>query len=154
MLLLGAVFALFIAGFWVYCVADVALTPRYECRRLPKAAWLVVVAAIPVIGAVVWLAAGRPGQPAIAPPAAPPTGPPPVSGSGGGTGEDGGHPGNERPRPADEPGARDVARRSRPGPGRPARPRGPRGPDDDPDFLRSLDRAIHGADAGDDPALG
>jgi hypothetical protein len=125
MLLLGALFALFIAGFWVYCVADVALTPRYECRRLPKAAWIVVVAAIPVIGAVVWLAAGRPGQPAIAPPAAPPTGPPPVSGSGGGTGEDGGHPGNERPRPADEPArgtlpaAAGPARAVRPGPGDP-----------------------------------
>jgi hypothetical protein len=142
MLLLGALFALFIAGFWVYCVVDVVLTPRDECRRLPKAAWAVVVAGLPVIGSVVWLAAGRPAQPAVAPP----TVPPPASGSGG-TGEDGGPPGNERPRPADEPGAQDASRLRRPGPDR-AVP--PRGPDDDPDFLRSLDRALH----GDDPALG
>ena len=32
------------------------------------------------------------------------------------------------------------------------RPSPLKGPDDDPEFLRSLDRAIRGIDAGDDPA--
>jgi hypothetical protein len=34
----------------------VALTPSDECPRLPKAAWVVIVAATFVIGAVLWLA--------------------------------------------------------------------------------------------------
>ena len=56
MLLLGALFVLFIAGFWLYGLIDVALTPSNECPRLPKAAWLVIVAVTFVIGAVLWLA--------------------------------------------------------------------------------------------------
>jgi hypothetical protein len=56
MLLPGALFVLFIAGFWLYCLVDVALTPSDKCPRLPKAAWLVVVAATFVIGAVLGLA--------------------------------------------------------------------------------------------------
>ena len=64
MLLLGALFALFIGGFWLYCLADVVLTPRDEFHRLPKAAWIAVVAGTLVIGAVVWLAVRRPGRPA------------------------------------------------------------------------------------------
>ena len=60
MLLLGALFALFGAGFWLCCLTDVALTPGRECRALPKAAWIVLVAATFVAGAVVWLAFRRP----------------------------------------------------------------------------------------------
>ena len=63
MLLLGALFVLFIAGFWLYCLADVALTPSNECRRLPKAAWIAIVAGTFVIGAVLWLAVRPPAQP-------------------------------------------------------------------------------------------
>ena len=61
MLLLGALFILFAGGFWLYCLADVALTPSDECPRLPKAAWVAVVAGTFVVGAAVWLAvpAGR-----------------------------------------------------------------------------------------------
>jgi hypothetical protein len=62
MLLLGALFALFAGGFWLYCLADVALTPSDECPRLPKAAWVAVVAGTFVIGAAVWLAVRRPAQ--------------------------------------------------------------------------------------------
>ena len=62
MLRLGALFALFAGGFWLYCLADVALTPSDECPRLPKAAWLAVVAGTFVIGAAVWLAVRRPAQ--------------------------------------------------------------------------------------------
>ncbi|HEY6501568.1 MAG TPA: hypothetical protein VIZ20_19210 [Streptosporangiaceae bacterium] len=113
-----------------------ALTPSGEFRRLPKSAWIAFVVVTFVIGAVVWLAVRRPARPTAAP------GPPGPSGTGN---LDGGHPGNERPRPADEAGARTAARPS-PGPegGIP-----PRGPDDDPGFLRSLDQAVH----GDGPAV-
>ena len=62
MLLLGALFALFAGGFWLYCLVDVALTPSDECPRLPKAAWVAVVAGTFVIGAAVWLAVRRPAQ--------------------------------------------------------------------------------------------
>jgi hypothetical protein len=138
MLLLGALFAVFILGFWLYCLVDVALTPSNECHGLPKVGWIALVAGTFVVGAVVWLAVRRPAQPAVAS-----LSPGPARAEG-----DGGHPGNERPRPADEPGAE-----GRPGPEVPG-PSGtmtPVGPDDDPEFLRSLDRAIHGADAGDEP---
>jgi hypothetical protein len=137
MLLAGALFALFISGFWVYCLVDVALTPSSEFRRLPKSAWIAFVVVTFVIGAVIWLAVRQPAQPTAAPR---PPGP-------GDTGNrDGGHPGNERPRPADQTGAH-AASRAEPGPERVVPPRGP---DDDPDFLRSLDQAIH----GDGPAMG
>lgn len=56
MLLPVALFALFIAGFWLYSLVDVALTPSDDCPRLPKAAWLVLVTVTFVIGAVAWLA--------------------------------------------------------------------------------------------------
>jgi hypothetical protein len=62
MLLPGALFALFAGGFWLYCLTDVALTPSDECPRLPKAAWLAVVAGTFVIGAAVWLTVRRPAQ--------------------------------------------------------------------------------------------
>ena len=137
MLLLGALFALFLSGFWVCCLVDVALTPGNEFRRLPKSAWFAFVAVTFVIGAVIWLAVRRPAQPTTAPR------PPGPSGTGN---LDGGHPGNDRPRPADETGAHTA---SRPSPG-PEGQTPPRGPDDDPEFLRSLDQAIH----GDGPAVG
>ena len=62
MLLLGALFVLFAGGFWLYCLADLALTPSDECPRLPKAAWAAVVAGTFVVGAAVWLAVRRPAQ--------------------------------------------------------------------------------------------
>jgi hypothetical protein len=131
MLLLGALFALFISGFWVYCLVDVALTPSSEFRRLPKSAWIALVVVTLVIGAVIWLVVRRPAQPTAAPL------PPGPNGTGN---RDGGHPGNERPRPAGETGAHTTSYPSAdPDPVPP-----PRGPDDDPEFLRSLDQAIHG----------
>ena len=50
MFLLGALFALFIFGFWVYCLVDVALTPSNEFRRLPKSAWIAFVVGTFVTG--------------------------------------------------------------------------------------------------------
>ena len=147
MLLLGALFALFLSGFWVYCLADVSLTPSSEFHRLPKAAWIAFVAVTFLIGATAWLAVRRPAQPTAAPVPSRPSGPsgPDEPSGGDHPRRGGGHPGNERPRPANEPGARNPSQAE------PERTGAPRGPDDDPGFLRSLDRAIHRADAGDDP---
>ena len=143
MLLLSALVAVFLLGFWVYCVVDVALTPSSEIQPLPKWAWIAFVVVTFVIGAAIWLAVRPPAQPTAAPR------PPGPRGTGDLDG-DGGHPGNERPRPGDETGARNASRPGR----KPDQAAPPRGPDDDLGFLRSLDRAIHGADTGDDPAVG
>src|SRR5271165_3482439 len=67
MLLLGALFALFMAGIWLYCLVDVALTPGDECPGLPKAAWIAVVGGMFIIGAVLWLAVRRPARPTVSP---------------------------------------------------------------------------------------
>ena len=40
MLLSGALFALFMMGFWLYCLTDAILTPAAQCRGLSKAAWI------------------------------------------------------------------------------------------------------------------
>jgi hypothetical protein len=120
MLLLGALFVLFAGGFWLYCLADVALTPSDECPRLPKTAWAAVVAGTFVVGAAVWLAVRRPAQLTVRRPGQ-------LAGG----------------RPAQVAGGR-------PGKGRAAReePFGQAslavsavGPDDDPEFLHALDRA-------------
>lgn len=172
MLLLGALFALFVVGFWLYCLADVAFTPRSECRGLPKAAWLVIVAGTSVAGAVAWLVARRPARavpppPGIRRPGAgrrQPPGPRVTAvdrpalrdGGAGGSGRNG--PGGDGPgkRPSLEAEAALLwhpAGRSRAcgAPGRAA----PQGPDDDPEFLRGLDEVIRGSHAEEDlPDMG
>lgn len=44
----------------VYCVLNVVTTPGEQCRNLPKAAWLVLVIVLPLLGGIAWLLAGRP----------------------------------------------------------------------------------------------
>lgn len=63
MLLLGALLVLMVAGFWLYCLVDVALTPGSECRGLPKAAWIAIVAGTFAVGAAVWLGFRDPARP-------------------------------------------------------------------------------------------
>jgi len=77
-------------GLLVYCLLDCAQTPQGSVRTLPKAAWVLIILIVPVIGPIGWLLAGR------------------ANGSS--------HRGGQPPR------------------------RGPQGPDDDPDFLRGLNR--------------
>src|SRR5215472_291363 len=59
MLLSGVLFVLFLAGCWLYCLTDAALTPAAEYRSLPKAAWIGIIAATFIVGAIVWLVARR-----------------------------------------------------------------------------------------------
>jgi hypothetical protein len=124
MLLSGALFALFMMGFWLYCLTDAILTPADECRGMPKLAWIVVITLTFIGGAVAWLIIREPlRRPAgsLAP-----------------TPHLGGHYFRSRRwTDADDALARHPAGRARPA-------AAPRGPDDDPEFLRALDRAIRG----------
>ena len=52
----GAILAVAI---YIYCIIDVARTPRGETRSLPKFVWLLVVILVPLIGSALWLALGR-----------------------------------------------------------------------------------------------
>jgi hypothetical protein len=129
MLLSGALFALFLMGFWLYCLTDAILTPASECRGMSKPAWIAVITVTFVGGAVAWLIFREP-----------------LCGPGS-------RPGPE-PRP-DDPGDRyfrggrwtaadDAVARHPAGRARTSAAVAPRGPDDDPEFLRALDRAIRG----------
>jgi hypothetical protein len=57
MMLTGVLFVLFLGGCWLYSLTDAALTPAVAYRGLPKAAWVSIIAATFILGAVAWLAA-------------------------------------------------------------------------------------------------
>jgi hypothetical protein len=144
MLVLGAVAALLATGLWMYALIDVLLTPPADCRSLPKGGWLAIAGLLLVPGALAWLAFGRPSPPAgwYRP----------------------GTPGRPawRPRRWHDPVGLDAeaALRRHPagrarqdwtetffaelteGPHQEPEPLWPVGPDDDPEFLRYLDRVI------------
>ncbi len=60
MLLLGALLALLAAGLWMYALIDVLLTPGPDCRRPGKAAWIAITGLLFVPGALAWLWLARP----------------------------------------------------------------------------------------------
>jgi hypothetical protein len=62
MLLSGALFALFLLGFWLYCLTDAILTPVAQCRGLSKPAWISVISVTFIFGAIAWLVARRPAR--------------------------------------------------------------------------------------------
>jgi hypothetical protein len=151
MLLPGALFALFMMGFWLYCLTDAILTPAPECRGLRKPAWIAVIALTFIGGAVAWLIVREPlrnqsggavmGQAARWDPDAP----------GDLEDPDSGYFRSQRWTAADDAVARHPAGRSRvagagvAGASMAGAGQGvPKGPDDDPEFLRALDRAIRG----------
>ena len=45
---------------WIWAVLDVIATDSIVVRNLPKGTWLFLVIVIPTVGAVAWLALGRP----------------------------------------------------------------------------------------------
>lgn len=55
MLLGVATFAL-----WVFCLVDAIGSPSDRVRNLPKVAWVLLILFFPLVGSIVWLAAGRP----------------------------------------------------------------------------------------------
>lgn len=124
MLLSGALFALFMTGFWLYCLTDAVLTPESECPGMRKRTWVAVIAVTFVCGAIAWLVASR-------------------MAGGSARGWRGDRDASFRAwqwTDADDAVARHPAGRARQAePGR-----SPKGPDDDLEFLRALDRAIRG----------
>jgi hypothetical protein len=136
MLLSGVLFVLFLAGFWIYCLTDAALTPAAEFRGLSKNTWIYVIAATFVVGAFAWLVARRSWRTKSWVTAQ--TGPGRVAGADFGwhstwTAEDAAiarHPASQ-PRQTRPDGHGNVLM----------------GPDDDEDFLRQLDHRIRGTSA-------
>ena len=129
MLLSGALFALFMMGFWLYCLTDAILTPPGECRGMPKSAWIAVITVTFIGGAVAWLIVREP----VCSPAsslAPAPRPDDL--------------GDHYFRSGRWTDADDAVARHPAGRARPLAHAAPRGPDDDPEFLRALDRAIRG----------
>jgi hypothetical protein len=45
---------------WVYCIFDVISADESLVRNLPKMTWLIIVVITHAVGAVAWLALGRP----------------------------------------------------------------------------------------------
>jgi hypothetical protein len=127
MLLASALFALFMLGFWLYCLTDAILTPAAECRGMSKSAWIAVITVTFIGGAIAWLIVREPAYTPSVLPAAD---------------ADDRYFRAGRWTRADDAVARHPAGRARiSGTVRSA----PRGPDDDPEFLRALDRRIRGS---------
>jgi hypothetical protein len=126
MLLSGVLFVLFLAGCWLYCLTDAALTPAVQYRGLSKSTWICIISATFIVGALAWLIARRSRRPKSRVTASAGTWPSPWA-------------------TADAAVAMHQAARVK----RPSRDRQhvPQGPDDDPEFLRQLDRRIRGTSA-------
>ena len=131
MLLSGALLALFMTGFWLYCLTDAILTPAPDCRGLSKKGWVVVIAVTFIAGAFAWLFVRRPASDSarVAMPMRhwDPDGP-----YAAGDAE------NQVWTGADDALARHPAGRGKVADGHTAA----KGPDDDPEFLRALGQAI------------
>jgi len=133
MLLSVALFTLFMTGFWLYCLTDAILTPASEFQGMPKPTWIVVITVTFIGGAIAWLIVRQAARNSSAPFAPMPRWDPDS------LGDDYFH--TARWTDADDAVARHPAGRARVADtGRAA----PKGPDDDPEFLRALDRAIQG----------
>jgi hypothetical protein len=132
MLLSGALFALFMMGFWLYCLTDAILTPPAECRGLQKPTWIAVIAVTFIGGAVAWLIVRRPARDSSVPLM-------PLALEDSDGRRDGGHVQGHRWTDPEGALSRHPAGRAR---AADALPRAPKGPDDDAEFLRALDRAI------------
>lgn len=138
MMLSGVLFVLFLAGCWLYCLADAALTPAAEFRGLSKASWVGIIAATFIAGAIAWLITRRSWRPKswvtirvsrTTLPRSIDTDPTWFSTWAAAEAAVTRHPAGRSKQPAQV--------------GLPS----PKGPDDDPEFLRQLDQRIHGTSA-------
>jgi Phospholipase_D-nuclease N-terminal len=133
MLLSAALLALFVTGFWLYCLTDAILTPAPECKGLTKPAWIAVIAVTFIGGALAWLIVRRPARDSPPPPTTQRRWDAVSS-------DDEDYLQSLHWTDEDDAVARHPAGRARLADPEAA----PKGPDDDLDFLRVLDRAIHG----------
>lgn len=114
MLWLGGLITFVSIVVWVYAFFDALTTPGQETRNLPKVLWMVVIVLFFPVGAVLWLFLGRPRR------STPVQGGAPAQG--------------EVDRSTDDLDPSDFAK--------PSDSPHPLGPDDDPEFLRRLNRRI------------
>ena len=137
MLLSGVLFVLFLDGCWLYCLADAALTPASEFRGLSKMAWLCIITATFIVGAIAWVVVRRKSRTKswaavqVSRTTLASRADPEVTWYANGA-------------------AADAVARHPAGRSKQATPDGwtaPKGPDDDPEFLRLLDRRIRGTSA-------
>jgi len=98
---------------WVYAFFDALTSPAAEVRNLPKILWLIVIVLFIPVGPLLWLFLGRPRESDV-----------PVHATG-----------EAQDASSDHLDPSDFHRT-------PAREQ-PLGPDDDPEFLRRLDRRIN-----------
>jgi hypothetical protein len=136
MFLSGVLFVLFLAGCWVYCLTDAALTPAAEFPGMRKPVWLTAIALTFIVGAIAWLIARKMWRAGYWP--VRPAGHSSITGFYYQTADDDSLRG--APRDATEALARHPATRSKNTPERAL----PIGPDDDPEFLRELTERIRG----------
>ena len=154
MLLSGVLFVLFLDGCWLYCLADAALTPAEEFPGLSKITWLCIIVATFIVGAIAWLIARRSWR---ARSWAASQGTRPASPTSSDTDPawfanwmafDGTDRAETDRAGTDRAGATDAAVARHPaGRSKKAAQEGwiaPKGPDDDVEFMRLLDRRIHG----------
>ena len=134
MLLSGALFALFMTGFWLYCLTDAIMTPAWEFRGLSKPAWIAIIAVTFIGGAIAWLIVRPPVRSS-------PVELLPMPRWDRDRYDDDGYFRGARWTDADDAVARHPAGRARVPDATLA---APKGPDDDLEFLRALDRAIRG----------
>ena len=57
MFLSGVLFVLFLAGCWLYCLTDAALTPTSAFPGLRKQVWIAIISVTFILGAVAWVIA-------------------------------------------------------------------------------------------------
>jgi hypothetical protein len=143
MLLSGVLFVLFLAGCWLYCLTDAALTPAEEFRGWQKRTWLVVITVTLIAGAIAWLIARRNWRAGQWTPAATHL-----------IIVDHDNPNVVWLSPWTPESAADAAQARHPSTRSMRSERSdwvpPKGPDDDPEFLRQLAERIHGTPT--DPA--
>ncbi|GAA3764489.1 cbb3-type cytochrome oxidase subunit 3 [Spinactinospora alkalitolerans] len=120
MVWLGALITLISIVLWVYAFFDALTSSAEEVRNLPKLLWLVIILIFMLVGPLLWLFLGRPR--ASVPEEAEP--------------ED-----DSAPMTAASLDDLDPSDFQKPSTHRP-----PLGPDDDPDFLRRLNKRINPED--------
>lgn len=49
-----------IVALTIYCVVELAQSPKYQVRLMPKWLWGFVIIGLPVVGGLLWLTLGRP----------------------------------------------------------------------------------------------
>jgi len=59
----SALMALTAAGFWGYCLFDLARTDEREVRSFSKPVWVTLLVFTNILGALMWFVAGRPQRP-------------------------------------------------------------------------------------------